>query len=282
MNKYPVIRICWYAVNVLMAVSLGRFLYGAIWEFSTQSYLKGFSDAIIPSSDNPKQKVESILAWMAHGPTRRSASDPGNLALRDSEETLNIDHLLKVCGTATNAFVNLAESSGLHTRRLLLLDEKTRTSKHLDVEVLTDDRWVVVDPSYRSFLHLPNGDLVTSEELKSPVIFHLATLTIPNYPQTYTYEATANVRVRRIPLIGPHLRGILDYVWPSWEEAINWTLLVERESFVMLVVSSLLLCFALSARLFLGWYCSRQLGIARLRLRDQIVRAGHLLVENAE
>jgi hypothetical protein len=83
MNKYSIVRVCWHAVNVLMVVSLVAVLYSGIWEFSTQSYLKGFSDAIIPSSDNPEQKVESILAWMAHGPARRSASDPGEFALRD-------------------------------------------------------------------------------------------------------------------------------------------------------------------------------------------------------
>ena len=61
MKKYPLLRVCWYAVNVLLAVSLGAVLYGAGWEFSTQSYLRGFSDAIIPSSDNPEQKVQAIL-----------------------------------------------------------------------------------------------------------------------------------------------------------------------------------------------------------------------------
>ena len=80
------------------------------------------------------------------------------------------------------------------------------------------------------------------------------------------------------PVIGRYLRRTFNFIWPSWEESINWTLLVERESFAMLVVSSLLLCFALAARLFLGWYCSRRLGIARVRLRDQIVRAGQVLV----
>jgi hypothetical protein len=100
MKKYPVVRLCWFAVNVLLTVSLAAVLYSAVWEFSTQSYLKGFSDAIIPASDSPVQKVEAILTWMAHGPARRSMEDPGALALRDPEDTLNIEQLLAVCGTA--------------------------------------------------------------------------------------------------------------------------------------------------------------------------------------
>lgn len=281
MKKYPLVRVCWYAVNILLAVSLAAVIYSAAWEFSIQSYLKGFSDAIIPSSDNPEQKVEAILAWMAHGPGRRSITDLGDLAPRNPEDTLNVEQLLEVCGTATNAFVNLAQSAGLQARRLLLLDQN-RTSKHVVVEVLIDDRWVVVDPSYRSVLRLPNGRLVSSEELKIPVIFKAATQAIPNYPQSYTYERTVHVRMRRIPLIGRNLRRVLNYIWPSWETSINWTLLVERESFAMLVSSSSLLCFALAVRLLLGWYCSRRLGIPRIRLRDQIIRAGHVLVGNSE
>jgi hypothetical protein len=281
MKKYPFLRLCWYAVNILLAVSLGAVLYSAAWEFSTQSYLKGFSDAIIPSTDSPEQKVEAILLWMAHGPARRSTADPGDLADRNPEETLNIQQLLEVCGTASNAFVNLAQSSGLRARRLLLLDTN-RTSKHVVVEVLIDDRWVIVDPAYRSFLRLPNGRLLTRAELQNAVIFRAATQAIPGYPQNYTYERTVHVRMRRIPLIGAYLRRIFNFVWPSWEESINWTLLVERESFAMLVVSIFLLCFALAVRLFLGWYCSRRLGIDRTRLRDQIKRAGQVLVGASE
>ena len=117
MKKHPIIRACWFAVNVLLAISLAAVLYGVGWEFSTRSYLKGFSDAIIPASDDTEQKVEAILQWMAHGPVRRSAADPGGLAGRDPEDTLNIQQLLQVCGTATNAFVNLAQSSDLQARR---------------------------------------------------------------------------------------------------------------------------------------------------------------------
>ena len=281
MKQHPLIRIFWYAVNVLLAVSLAAVLYGAVWESSTRSYLKGFSDAIIPASDNPEQKVEAILAWMAHGPARRSTANAGALDLRDPEETLNVRQLLEVCGTATNAFVNLAQSSGLHARRLLLLNEN-RTSKHVVAEVLIEDRWVIVDPSYHVMLLLPNGRLVTRIELQNPVIFRAVTQTISNYPLSYTYEQTVHVRLRKIPLIGGYLRGILNFIWPPWEEAINWTLLVERESFAMLVISSLVLCFTLALRLLLGWYCSRRLGIVRVLLRDQIKRAGQILVGGSE
>ena len=276
MKNHPIVRWCWFAINVLLVASLVAVLYSVGWEFSTRSYLKGFSDAIIPASNRPEQKVEAILQWMAHGPARRSEADTGGLAMRNPEDTLNIQQLLKVCGTATNAFVNLAQSSGLHARRLLLLDTYGQ-SKHVVVEVLIDDRWVVVDPSYHFIPRLRDGQFATRTELKDPAIFRAATQSIPNYPAAYTYESTVHVRLARIPWIGRHLRGIFNFIWPPCEESINWTLLVERESFAMLVASILLLCFALAARLLLGWYCRSKLGIARERLRDQILRAGHVM-----
>jgi hypothetical protein len=148
------------------------------------------------------------------------------------------------------------------------------------VETLIDNRWIVVDPSHHTILRLPTGRPATREELRNPEVFRAATQTIPNYPSTYTYETTAHVRLARIPVAGAFLRRALNFIWPSWEESINWTLLLERESFAMITVSILLLCFALTIRLFLGWYCSRKLGIARVRLRDQLVRAGEILVSS--
>jgi hypothetical protein len=281
MKRYPIVRLCWYVANFLLAASLGLLVFSAGWEFSTRSYLKGFSDAIIPSSDNPEQKVEAILAWMQHGPARRSTADPGALAARDPEDTLNYRQLLEVCGTATNAFVNLAQSGGLHARRLLLLDENGR-SKHVVAEVLVDNRWIVVDPAFHTLFRLPNGRLVNRADLQNPEIFRATTREIPNYPSIYTYERTVHIRLSRIPLLGRYLRRTLTFLWPSWEESINWTLLVERESFAMMTISILLLSFILAGRLLLGWYCSRKLGIVRIRLRDQFFKVGDVLFSNSK
>lgn len=276
MKKHPIVQASWFVVNMLLVVSLVAVFYSVGWEFSTRSYLKGFSDAIIPASANPEEKIEAILQWMDHGPVRRDSSDPGGLAGRNPEETLNYHSLLVVCGTATNAFVNLAQSTGLRARRLLLLNQ-SGTSNHVVAEVLVGDHWVVVDPSYRFILRLPDGRFPNRTELKDPAIFHAATQSIPDYPNSYTYENAVHVRLARIPLIGRYLRGIFNFIWPPWEEAVNWTLLVERESFAMLVASIFLLCFALAVRTLLGWYCRNMLGIDRERLRDQILRAGHAM-----
>jgi hypothetical protein len=281
MKNHSSVRACWFAVNALLFLSFLAVLYSIGWEFSTRSYLKGFSDAIVPASGDAHQKVEAILQWMAHGPVRRSEGDTAGLAQRNPEDTLNIQRFLEVCGTATNAFVNLAQSNGLHARRLLLLDERG-LSKHVVVEVLLGDRWVVVDPSYHFIMRLPDGEFPTRADLRDPAIFRAATQSIANYPPSYTYESTVHIRLSRIPWIGRHLRGIFNFIWPPWEEEINWTLLVERESFAAVVVSIFLFCFALAARFSLAWYCRKKLGVVRERLRDQILRAGQVVVGSSQ
>jgi hypothetical protein len=50
----------------------------------------------------------------------------------------------------------------------------------------------------------------------------------------------------------------------------------------MLFASIFLMCFALAVRLFLGWYCFHRLDIPRVRLRDQMIKAGQILVGNSE
>jgi Transglutaminase-like superfamily len=276
MKRHPGIRITWYAINLLLTASFVACLYGIGWEFSTRSYLKGFSDAIIPSSDGPEQKAEAILAWIGQGPARRTTANTASLSLRDPANTLNYQQLLNVCGTATNAFVNLAQSAGLRARRLLLLD-KNRMSKHVVVEVLIDGRWVIVDPVYHTLYRFPDGRLVTLADMKNPETFRSLTSTIPGYPPSYSYESTAHIRLSRIPGIGRILRKSLNFIWPAWEESINWTLLVERESFAFLCVSIFLFCFFLAVRFLFGWYCSARLGITHIRLRDRIARVGQVL-----
>src|SRR5713101_8887937 len=102
---------------------MAALVYAGVWEFSVSKYLDGFSDSIVPNSAPAVQKVEAILKWMRVGANREVAADPEALDLRDPGNTLVYQQLLAVCGTATNAFLNLARSSDLRVRRLLLLGQ---------------------------------------------------------------------------------------------------------------------------------------------------------------
>ena len=273
MKPHPFFQTAWYAINFLFLASVLLLVLGIAWEYSTRRYLKGFADAVVPLSAGPEQKVEAILAWMKHGPARRSTVGTDSLAQRDPQDTLNYGELLRVCGTATNAFVNLASSSGLPARRLLLLGPDQRT-KHVVAEVRLEDRWVVVDPAYRTIFRDAQGRLLTRQQLTDPRSFREATQKVEGYPPEYTFERTAHVRVGRVPVIGKLLRRILDTFLPGWEEAVNWTLVVERESFAATLLAALLVCFSVASRFVLSWYGETRLGISRVRLREQLLRAG--------
>jgi hypothetical protein len=274
-------RVVWRGVNVVLVAALLALVYSGGWEYSVHRYLVGFSEAIIPAQAAPEQRVEAILEWMRDGPRRSADSSPSGLANRDPETTLNFRQLLMVCGTATNAFLNLARTSDLQVRRLLLLSPD-RTAKHVVAEVLLSNRWIVVDPTYRIVMRNAKGEMLTRKELQNPQNFAEATAKIPDYPSAYNYDRFAHVRVARLPLYGVRLRPALDWIFPGWDERLDWSLLLERESFFVLSLAALATFFLLLMRLLLAWYADQRLKIPRFHLRAHLARAGAALFTTPE
>lgn len=266
-------RISWRTVNVLLLVSLLALVYSVGWEYSVRRYLDGFSDAIVPAGVTPEKRIQAILDWMREGPPRSEDSSPTGLAMRDPEKTLNYEQLLSVCGTATNAFLNLARSSDLQARRLLLLTPD-RNTKHVVAEVQLNGRWIVVDPTYRVILRNAAGEMVTRSELRNPQTFAEVIGQVPGYPKEYNYENFAHVRVARLPLQGLQLRPILDAIFPGWDEKLDWSLLLERESFFALTLAAWVTLFFCILRQLLARYADRRLKLPRFRLRSHLTRAG--------
>jgi len=271
-KRHRLFRAIWWGCNLLLIFSLIATVRAGVWEYTVRSYLAGFSDAIVEDSASPREKVDAILAWMRNGPPRQEAKRPSELSLRDPTDTLNYRQLLAVCGSATNAFLNLARSTGLDTRRLLLLSPD-RTAKHVVAEVNIGGRWVIADPTYRTLMQDARGNLLTRKDLQDPELFREATSRIPGYLQMYSYESFAHVRVSAIPLHGLHLRQLLDRVFPGWDEHLDWSLLLERRSFMYLFLSIVALFSFLVLRLILGWLADQRLRVARFHLRANLIRA---------
>jgi len=267
-----VFRFLWWATNALLVLSLLAAVFTGIWEHSVRQYLKGFSDAIIPEDSSSQQKAEAILAWMSYGPPRREAPDTSTLSAHDPSDTLNYRQLLAVCGSATNAFLNLSRSSGLEARRLLLLSPD-RTAKHVVAEVHLDGRWVIVDATYRVMMKDAQGRPLTRADLQDQRLFQEAVSRIPGYVPVYSYERVAHVRISALPVLGPVLRRALDAVLPGWDESMDWSLLLERRSFAWFFMSVWALLFFLLLRIVLAWLADHRLRIPRLRLRNSLTRA---------
>jgi hypothetical protein len=280
-SQHRVFRAIWWSSNVLLALAFVGLLYSCVREYSVRRYLDGFSDAIVPNILPEEERVEAILSWMRAEPSRAIATNLTELANRDPETTLTYRQLLNVCGTATNAFLNLARSSDLRVRRLLLLTPD-RNTKHVVAEVLIGERWVIVDPTYRLIMKDAQGHFLTRQDLRNPAIFAEAVGGIPNYPQEYTYDQYAHVRVARLPLDGLHLRGVLDSIVPGWDEAVDWSLLLERESFFYLVLAAVATLFFLILRALLARYADKGLKIPRFHLREHVVRAGAAFISTPE
>jgi len=272
-HRHRAFRVIWWSSNLLLAFALVSMLRYCHREYSVRWYLDGFSDAIVPNTLPEAERVEAILNWMRAEPSRAVATNPDTLAKRDPEMTLTYHQLLNVCGTATNAFLNLARSSDLRVRRLLLLSPD-RSTKHVVAEVLIDERWIIVDPTYRVIMKDAQGHFLTRKDLQDPAVFSQAAGAIPNYPHEYNYDQFAHVRIARLPLEGLHLRRALDSVYPGWDEAVDWSLLLERESFFYLVLSIVGTLFFLLLRAALAWYADSRLRIPRFHLREHAIRAG--------
>ena len=63
---------------------------------------------------------------------------------------------------------------------------------------------------------------------------------------------------------------------------IDWTLLLERESFSVLCISAFAFFLFALLRVLLGWYADSRLKIPRFRLRSQFLRAGTTFIRVPE
>src|SRR5271169_1281263 len=271
-NEKRIFRWLWWLVNLLLLLAVLFTIWTGVWEYSVRRYLNGFSDAIIPEAAPPLEKVQAILGWMRIGPPRLEARDLNLLSAHDPTDTLNYRQLLEVCGSATNAFLNLSRSAGLETRRLLLLTPE-RTTKHVVAEVYVDGRWVIVDATYRTFMKDRAGRLLTRKDLQDPEIFHEATSVLAGYLPEYSYERFAHVRISALPFHGAQVRLLLDRIFPPWDEYLDWSLLLERRSFMYFFISVNALIALMLMHVALGWLADHHLLIPRFHLRANLSRA---------
>jgi hypothetical protein len=281
MSRIIAFRAAWRAVNSLLAISLVCLAFAAGREWSVRQYLHGFSDAVVSAAEPPEQKIEAILDWMRAGPSRAEAASPEDLSPRNPENTLNYRQLLLVCGSATNAFLNLSRSAGLESRRLLLLTTEHKT-KHVVAEVLIDGRWIVVDPSFRIVMRDGSGRALTRKQLQNPEIFQEAIAAVPHYPLEYNYDRYAHVRLARLPLDGFHLRKLLESTLPGWDETLDWSLFLERDSYFILVITAAAAFLLLTLRLLLAWYADRRLLLSRFHFRQHLLRATSAFLNTPE
>src|SRR5437899_6979704 len=111
------------ATSALIVTTFALFVYGLAWNYSTHRYLTGFADAIIPLEGSPQEKTEALLKWFRHEPQRINGPAAETAILRDRDPVKIVQNarLLKICGSATNAFIHVGDVAGLRTRRLVLL-----------------------------------------------------------------------------------------------------------------------------------------------------------------
>jgi|SRR5579864_1517614 len=265
-----------FGSNALAISAFLLVIYGVGWTYATHRYLKGFADAIVPLEGSSEAKSEALLTWLRRRPERLDDTVEGSAAQRDPVDIVQNARLLKVCGSAANAFINLADAAGLRTRRLLLLDE-SGSAKHVVAEVQWGERWVVVDPQRGRVFKDRQGRALTKEELHDPEVFQDAISRMPGYSPLYTFERTAHLHLSRIPLLGNLLRRILDRLSPSWEEAIDWGYFAENPSLWPILICLPLLLLSVFIRFLADRNCRNRPDVEVVRLRERLMHAGRAL-----
>ena len=250
--------------RALAIIAFLLLVYGLTWTYATHRYLKGFADAIVPLEGSPQEKTEALLNWFRHEPERGDALLEGSTRLRDPVNIVQNGHLLKICGSATNAFINLADVAGLKARRLLLLDRSGGTM-HVVAEVEWGEQWVVADPQQGRMFKDQLGRPLTKEELHHPEVFQDAIRRMPGYSPGYTFERTAHVHLERLPFLGHYLRRSLNGLSPGWEEAADWGYFPENPSLWPILISIPMLLFGVLVRLMVDRYGRNKLGIEAAR-----------------
>jgi len=187
--------------GLLCVVALVMALFTQIRCSVRWSYLRGFAESIVPLDGAPPEKVEALLRYFRHHPPRLK-TDPNKWREEpEAPEVLRHEELLRTCGSSAVAFVFLASSLDIPARSLLLLNERG-VVRHVAAEVWLDGRWVVVDPVFGMAMKDKGGRWLSKEELKNPESLRSATRNIP-YP--YTFDRTAYINWRKLPLVGERI-----------------------------------------------------------------------------
>ncbi len=252
-----------FASRILIFASLALFAYSLAWNFSTRRYLKGFADAIIPLDGSPEEKTEALAEWFHNEPRRIDhpvTESTEQIHNRDPVSIVKSARLLKICGSASNAFMNLADAAGLKVRRLLLLDQSGNTM-HVVAEVQWGDRWIVVNPQQGLVFKDRLGRGLTKDELRDPEVFRDAISRMPGYDPKYNFEDTIHIRLKRIPIVGKYLRGVLDRFAPGWEEVTNWAYFPENPALWLMFISLPLFVLGILGNLIVNRSCRNRQGI---------------------
>jgi hypothetical protein len=273
--------LAWRLNGLLLLVGALVIGWSAVEDVMTRQYVRGFAHAIVPLDDSAERKAQAILNWIGSGPSRLYGGDEVTTEPRDPTMSLNYRELLRVCGSATNAFVNVASSAGLQTRRLLLLDE-SRQVNHVVAELYLDGRWVVIDPALRAFVRDTAGRPLTREDLRAPAVLAAVARSMPGYDPRWRYDRTTVVRIEAVPVVGRLLRRAIDLAPARWQSGLGTaTIWLERRSTRRMLIVGPLVVLAVVLRVVLARYRERRFAIVRLRARDRALRVIRTLLKSS-
>jgi hypothetical protein len=81
------------------------------------------------------------------------------------------------------------------------------------------------------------------------------------------------VRAAAIPYVGTAVRHLLDGTAPAWDDSLDWSLLLERRSFMYYFLAANALIALLLVRIVIAWLADHRFQVPRFHLRANLSRA---------
>ena len=81
---------------------------------------------------------------------------------------------------------------------------------------------------------------------------------------------SSTCRLATVPLHGFHIRKTIDRFFPGWDEYLDWSLLLERRSFLFFFLSVNALLCLLILRVVLGFLADHHFQVNRFRPRNKL------------
>ena len=128
---------------------------------------------------------------------------------------------------------------------------------HILIEIWTNGKWIVLDPSYNQYFVKPDSSLASFDDVKNNFNYYTNQL-VKDYPTSYKFEDARYTNWNKIPLLGPLCKNTLSLIYG--EERVNGLSL--RKYFInfyafwgKIFTVSFICCFSMS---LIQWYIERK------------------------
>ena len=153
------------------------------------------------------------------------------------------------CGSASTILGRVLKSNNFKVR-FAQMTVNGRSGGHIVIEANKKNKWVVLDPLYNLYFKDSSGNFASFEEVHKNFNFYKKQVPA-DYPMEYSYEGVNYTNWKKIKIIGPATKSILDFfIGKEKADKISIRAHIIRNYYILYLLTRALFIFLL---LILGW-----------------------------